>query len=65
MDIDVETHPVGELVTWLEIARVRWGVDVTYRLDGSALSIYQDDVYRAAVTLTGQPILTDWADDDA
>lgn len=68
MDIDVETHPVGELVTWLETAQMRWGhgnYKVTYRLDGSALSIYQDGTYRAAVTLLGQPMLTDWADDDA
>jgi hypothetical protein len=63
--IDVETHLVGELKTWLGMAQIRWGTDITYRLEGSALNIYQDGVYCAAVTLVGQPMLTDWADDDA
>ena len=67
-DINIDTHPIDELLTWLEIAKMRWGYNdhkVTYRLDGSAVSIYQDGIYRAAVTLVGQPMLTDWADDDA
>jgi hypothetical protein len=65
---DIDTQPIDELVMWLETAKMRWGhgnYKVTYRLDGSGLSIYQDGVYRAAIPLVGQPMLTDWADDDA
>ena len=65
---DTDTQSVSELVTWLETAQMRWGFadhKLTYRLDGSALAVYQDDVYRAAISLVGQPQLTDWADDDA
>ena len=56
---------VSELQYWLVVARVRWGDGVTGRLEGNAINVYQDGVYRAAIRLDESPCLVDWADDDA
>lgn len=65
-DIQIEpAFDLGELITWLETARARWG-HVTGRLEGTGINIYQDGRYRAAIDLSDErPCLSHWADDDA
>jgi hypothetical protein len=60
--------PLSELIVWLETAQSRWEGhgEVTARLSGSALAIFQDGKYRAAIQLDEKhPMLSEWADDDA
>jgi hypothetical protein len=65
----LDSYPIEDLLHWLTVAQMRWAgsgkYQVTYRLDGQGLSMYQDGFYRATLVLDQRPMLTDWADDNA
>jgi hypothetical protein len=59
---------LAELITWLESAQLRWqeGGHVTGRLEGTAINLYQDGTFRAAIDLDdSRPQISHWADEDA